>query len=106
MIKGIRHAELIAIEKILEHYPASVFKETTLYVTVEPCLMCAAALKQLHIKAVYFGCGNDRFGGCGSVFSINKEYVNLSVRFCLRFMTANLLIRAIQFIQGYFTLKL
>ncbi|CAK9840816.1 tRNA specific adenosine-34 deaminase subunit Tad2 [Schizosaccharomyces pombe] len=72
-LSGIRHAELIAIEKILEHYPASVFKETTLYVTVEPCLMCAAALKQLHIKAVYFGCGNDRFGGCGSVFSINKD---------------------------------
>ncbi|EPX71072.1 tRNA specific adenosine deaminase subunit Tad2 [Schizosaccharomyces octosporus yFS286] len=72
-LSGIRHAEIIAIEEILEKYPSSVFSETTLYVTVEPCLMCAAALKQLHIEAVYFGCGNDRFGGCGSVFSINKD---------------------------------
>ncbi|EEB09015.1 tRNA specific adenosine deaminase subunit Tad2 [Schizosaccharomyces japonicus yFS275] len=72
-VPGIQHAELVAVEDILKRYPPSIFEEVTLYVTVEPCLMCAAALKQLHIKEVYFGCGNDRFGGCGSVFSINKD---------------------------------
>lgn len=49
-------------------YPLS---DTTLYVTVEPCIMCASALRQLGIKEVFYGCGNDRFGGCGSVLGVN-----------------------------------
>jgi tRNA-specific adenosine deaminase 2 len=35
--------------------------------------MCAAALSQLRIGKVYFGCNNERFGGCGSVLSIHEE---------------------------------
>ncbi|KAG8918752.1 tRNA(adenine34) deaminase [Tulasnella sp. 408] len=34
--------------------------------------MCASALRQLGIKEVYAGCGNDRFGGCGSVLNVNE----------------------------------
>lgn len=34
--------------------------------------MCASALRQLAIKEVYYGCGNDRFGGCGSVLGVNE----------------------------------
>ncbi|KAK9481197.1 cytidine deaminase-like protein [Lipomyces japonicus] len=70
---GTRHAEFLGIEHILQFYPASVFKETDLYVTVEPCVMCASALRQLQIRAVYFGCANDRFGGCGSVLRVNSD---------------------------------
>lgn len=70
---GTRHAEFVAIEKILQKHPASIFEETDLYVTVEPCVMCASALRQLKIRAVYFGCANDRFGGCGSVLRINND---------------------------------
>ncbi|EFI27640.1 tRNA specific adenosine deaminase [Coprinopsis cinerea okayama7 len=75
-----RHAELEAIDCILsdneltpqkgEPYPLST---TTLYVTVEPCIMCASALRQLGIKEVFYGCGNERFGGCGSVLGVNQE---------------------------------
>ncbi|KAI0074480.1 cytidine deaminase-like protein [Panus rudis PR-1116 ss-1] len=78
-----RHAELEAIDEILSdkeltpnrmiRYPLS---ETTLYVTVEPCIMCASALRQMGIKEVYYGCGNERFGGCGSVLGVNEAYVN------------------------------
>jgi tRNA(Arg) A34 adenosine deaminase TadA len=42
-----------------------------LYVTCEPCIMCAAALSLLHIKAVTFGCFNDKFGGAGSILSLH-----------------------------------
>ncbi|KAJ8083769.1 tRNA(adenine34) deaminase [Marasmius tenuissimus] len=74
-----RHAELEAIDQILSdkgltpevtQYPLST---TTLYVTVEPCIMCASALRQMGIREVYYGCGNERFGGCGSVLGVNKE---------------------------------
>ncbi|KAJ7179612.1 tRNA specific adenosine deaminase [Mycena filopes] len=75
-----RHAELEAIDEILADpvltppgrggYPLS---ETTLYVTVEPCIMCASALRQMGIKEVFYGCANDRFGGCGGVIGVNDE---------------------------------
>ncbi|CAN6673225.1 tRNA-specific adenosine deaminase subunit Tad2p [Trichomonascus vanleenenianus] len=70
---GHRHAEFLGIEEALAKYPPSIFEETDLYVTVEPCVMCASALRQLRIRAVYFGCGNERFGGCGSVLTVNRH---------------------------------
>jgi tRNA-specific adenosine deaminase 2 len=56
----------------LTRYPLA---DTTLYVTVEPCIMCASALRQLGIKEVFYGCENERFGGCRGVISVNNEYV-------------------------------
>ncbi len=43
------------------------------YVTIEPCIMCASAIAQLGIKRAVFGASNDRFGGCGSVLSLNLD---------------------------------
>ncbi|KAF7330845.1 Cytidine deaminase-like protein [Mycena venus] len=75
-----RHAELEAIDEILadpaltppgsSRYP---FSDTTLYVTVEPCIMCASALRQMGIQRVFYGCTNDRFGGCGGVIGVNDR---------------------------------
>lgn len=47
--------------------------QSTLYVTCEPCIMCAGALASVRIKRVYFGCHNDRFGGCSSVLSLHEQ---------------------------------
>lgn len=44
----------------------------SLYVTCEPCIMCAGALALLGIQHVYYGCKNDRFGGCGSIMSLHQ----------------------------------
>jgi len=57
----------------MKEFPLGIFRDTDLYVTVEPCIMCASALRQLRIRAVYYGCSNDRFGGTGGVFSIHSE---------------------------------
>jgi len=54
-------------------HPQSILRDTDLYVTVEPCIMCASALRQYGIRAVYFGCLNDRFGGCGGVMQIHSD---------------------------------
>ncbi|CDK29329.1 unnamed protein product [Kuraishia capsulata CBS 1993] len=73
---GTRHAEFEGISQIVSTNPNSykdILKETDLYVTVEPCIMCASALRQLQIKRVFFGCGNDRFGGNGSVLSLQID---------------------------------
>ncbi|KAJ3308210.1 hypothetical protein HDU76_004071, partial [Blyttiomyces sp. JEL0837] len=79
--QGTRHAEFEAIDMIMGNEElgnrfgtiSDVFKECDLYVTVEPCIMCAAALRHLNVRRVFYGCGNDRFGGCGSVLSVNDE---------------------------------
>ena len=54
-----RHAELVAIDSILKSYDVSIFEKCSLYVTLEPCIMCASALSFLNIEKVYFGAHND-----------------------------------------------
>ena len=67
-----------------EHVDRQILRESTLYVTVEPCIMCASLLRQLGIRKVYFGAVNDKFGGTGGVFSIHAN----SLPMCLA-STAN-----------------
>ena len=49
-----------------------IFKYCCLYVTCEPCIMCAAALATVGINRVVYGCKNDRFGGCGSLLHLHE----------------------------------
>ncbi|KAF1842499.1 cytidine deaminase-like protein [Cucurbitaria berberidis CBS 394.84] len=72
-LNGTRHAEFVAIAGILSKHPLTVLNETDLYVTVEPCVMCASMLRQYGIRAVYFGCWNERFGGTGGVLNIHSD---------------------------------
>ncbi|PGH17549.1 hypothetical protein AJ79_01149 [Helicocarpus griseus UAMH5409] len=72
-ILGTRHAEFLAFEEVLRSHPRSIFRETDLYVTVEPCIMCASALRQYQIRHVYFGCANERFGGTGGVLNLHSD---------------------------------
>ncbi|KNZ62724.1 hypothetical protein VP01_122g7 [Puccinia sorghi] len=69
------HAEFDAIEKLHLVTPADKvdWSDIKLYVSVEPCLMCSSALRQIRISLVYYGCSNDRFGGCGGVVSIHNN---------------------------------
>uniref|UniRef100_A0A182M4Q7 CMP/dCMP-type deaminase domain-containing protein n=1 Tax=Anopheles culicifacies TaxID=139723 RepID=A0A182M4Q7_9DIPT len=66
-----RHVEFICIDQALEYArqhsvtpPEAIFATVTVVVTVEPCIMCAAALIELGVKEIIYGCRNDRFGGC------------------------------------------
>lgn len=80
-----RHAEINALDRLFvwseEHNTpySDVLKECTLYVTVEPCIMCADALGNLGLGKLIFGCSNDRFGGCGSVLDVTPSFPGLSV---------------------------
>ena len=74
---GTRHAEFEAIDALLKRHggdPRAVgFDRCDLYVTCEPCIMCAGALSLLGFRKVYYGCGNDKFGGNGSILSIHRD---------------------------------
>ncbi|XP_028461459.1 tRNA-specific adenosine deaminase 2 isoform X3 [Perca flavescens] len=73
-----RHAEMVALDQLRDWCrrgnldASSVCERTALYVTVEPCIMCAAALRLLNIPVVVYGCRNERFGGCGSVLDVSS----------------------------------
>lgn len=70
---GTRHCEIVAIESLLLRTGSMVdWSAYTLYVTVEPCVMCAAALRIVGLVNVVYGCGNERFGGCQSVMPIDN----------------------------------
>ncbi|KAJ1475431.1 cytidine deaminase-like protein [Baffinella frigidus] len=71
-----RHAELVAVDALLaeQHQGASqrrLLEGSTLYVTCEPCIMCATALSLLGLKRAVWGCANDKFGGNGSVMDLH-----------------------------------
>lgn len=54
----------------------NVFEKSTLFVTCEPCIMCASALRIVKLANCVYGCSNERFGGCGSVLDIATNEAN------------------------------
>lgn len=66
---------MVAISTTLasNHNNHTLFQDSTLYVTIEPCIMCASAISQIGIKRAVFGASNERFGGCGSVLSLHQQ---------------------------------
>ncbi|KAJ8020168.1 tRNA-specific adenosine deaminase 2 [Holothuria leucospilota] len=74
-----RHAEMLAIEEALDWCKnrnvayKEVFARTDLYVNVEPCIMCAGALRISGLRRVVYGCSNERFGGCGSILDVASD---------------------------------
>ena len=64
------HCEVNCIREISAQQ--KVVEGCTVYVTVEPCIMCAYALNLAKVARVVFGAKNDKFGGNGSILSLNR----------------------------------
>lgn len=64
------HAEMLALEQAFLTQCNYRLEKATLYVTLEPCCMCAGALIHARIDTVVFGAYDKRVGACGSVFNI------------------------------------
>ena len=67
------HAELIVIRNAAERLQTWRLIDTTLYVTLEPCPMCAGAIVQARIARLVFGAWDPKAGACGSIFNIPAE---------------------------------
>ncbi len=61
------HAEVLAIEDACKHLGTWRLTDCELYVTLEPCPMCAGAIINARIRRVIYGAKDDRAGCCGSV---------------------------------------
>jgi len=67
------HAEILAIGAAAEHFESWRLLGGTLYVTIEPCVMCAGAAVLARIERIVYGAVDPKFGGCVSVFRIPTE---------------------------------
>jgi len=75
------HAEIIAITSAANYLGTKWLNEASLYVTIEPCSMCAGALVLARIKNLYFGASDPKTGACGSVTNIaNNKKLNHRIK--------------------------
>jgi len=65
------HAEILVIRQAAKRLNNWRLDDCEIYVTLEPCPMCAFALSQARIKAVYFGAYDSLYGACNSVYNFN-----------------------------------
>lgn len=70
----IKHAEIIAIEKACKKLNNWRLNDCQMYVTLEPCPMCAGAIINSRINKVYIGAIQEKTGACGSKTNIIEEY--------------------------------
>ncbi|MFO1350839.1 MAG: tRNA adenosine(34) deaminase TadA [Gammaproteobacteria bacterium] len=64
------HAEIVALRQAAARARNYRLPGTTLYVTLEPCAMCAGAMIQARVARVVYGAGDSRNGACGTVFNV------------------------------------
>lgn len=67
------HAEIIAITAAASFLEDWRLEECTLYVTKEPCAMCAGAIINSRLEKVVFGCYDEKEGCCGSLYQICSD---------------------------------
>ena len=70
------HAEILAIEEACRTLGGWRLPETTLYVTLEPCAMCAGAIINARIPTVVYGAPDLRFGAFGSLIDLSEVPLN------------------------------
>lgn len=69
-----KHAEILAIQKASKKLKSWRLEDCEMYVTLEPCSMCAGALIQSRIKKVYVGTMDYKTGACGSVLNLLQDF--------------------------------
>ena len=71
---SICHAEILAIQKACKKLNSWRLLDCEMYVTLEPCSMCAGALINSRIKKVYIGTADEKTGACGSKLNLLEDF--------------------------------
>lgn len=67
------HAEILAITQAAAHFKSWRLENADLYVTLEPCPMCAGAIILARVRAVYFGAFDPKAGACGTLMNLLED---------------------------------
>lgn len=77
---AVSHAEILAIKKATEVVGNWWLEDCEMYVTLEPCAMCAMAMIHSRIEKLYFGAYDEKTGACGSKVNLfEKDLFNHNV---------------------------
>jgi tRNA(adenine34) deaminase len=79
MNRPTAHAEMLAIDMAADAMENYRLVDCTLYVSMEPCIMCAGAIVEARIKRLVFGCFDAKSGAFGSLIDVNKLSLNHKV---------------------------
>ena len=69
-----KHAEILAIQKASKKLESWRLLDCEMYVTLEPCSMCAGAIINARMKKIYIGTLDEKTGAAGSVLNLLKDY--------------------------------
>lgn len=69
-----KHAEILAIQRASKKLETWRLNDCEMYVTLEPCPMCAGAIIQSRLKKIYIGTMDEKTGACGSVLNLLEDY--------------------------------
>ena len=72
-LNAINHCEISLISKACKKLQSKYLTNTTLFISLEPCIMCAAAISEAHISKVYFGAYDDKKGGLDNFSVVFKK---------------------------------
>ena len=67
------HAEMIALTAAANHLGNWRLNECSIYVTLEPCIMCTGAMLSSRINELFFSTFDPKFGACGSVYNLAED---------------------------------
>ena len=96
------HAEMLALREAAQAAGNYRLEDATLYVTLEPCVMCAGALVAARIKQLVFGTRDLRFGGVRSKFRIaDSELLNHQVEIVEGVLAAE----CVELLQNFFAAR-
>ena len=79
---SLKHAELLVINKACKKLKTWHLDECTIYVTLEPCMMCTGAIVESRIKKIYYATKSDKYGSLNKITEKNKTKMQINEGIC------------------------
>ncbi len=95
----LAHCELLAIEQAAAHLRSWRLLDTTLYVTLEPCPMCAGAVVQARIPRLVYGATDEKAGAAGTLYNVCQD---ARLNHCLDVTGGVLADESVELLQRFF----
>ena len=95
----LAHAEILAIEQAAERMGSWRLLNTVLYVTMEPCPMCAGAIVQARIPHLVFGAYDEKAGAAGTLYNLCQDD---RLNHCLTITPEVMAVDAVDLLQAFF----
>jgi tRNA(adenine34) deaminase len=95
----LAHAELIAIEEAAKRMGTWRLLNTVLYVTIEPCPMCAGAIVQARIPHLVYGATDEKAGAAGTLYNVCQDD---RLNHCLEITSGVLAEESVELLQDFF----